>query len=153
MIAVFDRSQATLGTRLVLLALANYAHPDGSNAFPMVETIAQRAHVSERTARAALGELERLGEISRVGRTKRGVTIWHLDIVGPRPADSAPDFLGDGSSTGSGADPAPQAAAASPLACRSCPTTFRSEAKRAEHEYVVHDGPQPAHYHEEETSP
>ena len=51
--------------KLVLLALANHAHPDGTAAFPSVATIQRYTLLSERAIRLKLDELEELGVISR----------------------------------------------------------------------------------------
>jgi len=47
----------------VLVALANHADPDGSNAFPGVDTICRYTRLSERTVRTALDRLEDIGVI------------------------------------------------------------------------------------------
>lgn len=49
--------------KLVLLALANHARPDGSSAFPAVATIRRYTMLSERAIRMNLRELERRGLI------------------------------------------------------------------------------------------
>lgn len=51
--------------KLVLLALANHARPDGSAAFPSVKTIQRYTLLSERAIRSKLVELEELGVIYR----------------------------------------------------------------------------------------
>ena len=51
--------------KLVLLALANHARPDGTAAFPSVGTIQRYTLLSERAIRMKLDELEELGVIYR----------------------------------------------------------------------------------------
>lgn len=51
--------------KLVLLALANHARPDGTAAFPSVGTIQRYTLLSERTIRLKLDELEEIGVIYR----------------------------------------------------------------------------------------
>ena len=51
--------------RLVLVALANHARPDGSAAFPSVATIRRYTALSERAIRYHLDELEQAGLIER----------------------------------------------------------------------------------------
>lgn len=79
---VFDHSQATLGTRLVALSVANHADKYGQDARASVKTYAAEAHLSERQARYALRTLEALGEIRRTGkhgsRADRFVFIYEL---------------------------------------------------------------------------
>lgn len=83
LVDVFERSEATKTARLVLLALADHAHDDGSNAWPAVPTLATKARCDERTVQRALRDLERRCEIVRTGTTSRGVAIWHLTVVSP----------------------------------------------------------------------
>lgn len=78
---VLDESEAKLGARLVLLSLAEYAHDDGSKAFPSVENIARKARLSVRGARDALRKLEADGMIVKTGATKYGTNIY--SVVGP----------------------------------------------------------------------
>jgi hypothetical protein len=84
---VFQHSQATLGARLVLLALANHAHEDGSKAFPSVRTIAARAKLSERAARDALRRLEDLGEIEAEGFSEYGTVVYRIKMGAAKSAD------------------------------------------------------------------
>jgi hypothetical protein len=46
-----------------LLAIASYAAPDGTNAFPGLDSIARRARVNKRTAQRAIVALERAGDL------------------------------------------------------------------------------------------
>lgn len=75
---VFRNSEATLGARLVLVALADYAHDDGTKAWPSVETLAQKACMSERGARLALRRLERDGEIVCTGQSRSGTNVYAI---------------------------------------------------------------------------
>lgn len=59
--------------RLVLLALADWACPDGE-CWPSVPRLAARTGVHERTVRAAIGRLEAGGHLTRRVRVGRGVT-------------------------------------------------------------------------------
>ena len=98
---VFKNSEARLGNRLVLLALADYAHDDGSNAFPSVSSIAAKARMSDRQVQRALKELEAAGDITRAGKHGSGTTIWQVvmrgdnlsggDIYATETADLSPD--------------------------------------------------------------
>jgi len=51
--------------KLVMIALANHARPDGTSAFPAVATIGRYTMLSERAIRVNLRELERRGLIER----------------------------------------------------------------------------------------
>ncbi|WP_260981287.1 helix-turn-helix domain-containing protein [Curtobacterium pusillum] len=86
--------------RCVLIALAQYADPEGY-AFPSAETIAHDvAGVQRRNVRDALELLASAGVIERVAAPRRSVT-WRLrtDLAGvPAPAESsrvAGDLAGD----------------------------------------------------------
>ncbi len=83
---VFQHSTAKLGARLTLLALAEFAHDDGSKAFPTVETLMERTLLSERGVRDGLRKLEADGHIARTGQTQAGVNVYRV-IMG---ANSAP---------------------------------------------------------------
>lgn len=84
MVDVFERSEAELAARLVLLALADTTpNDDGSNAHPAVSTIARKARVHPRTAQRALRQLEEQCEIVQTGTTSRGCAIYHLAVVTP----------------------------------------------------------------------
>ena len=61
---VLRNSRATLGSRLVLLVLADYADEDGGSCWPSVATISKETLLSERQVRYALRNLEQLGEIA-----------------------------------------------------------------------------------------
>jgi hypothetical protein len=61
---VLDHSDAELGSRLVLLSIANHCDADGRNAWPSQARIAAEAHVSERTVRRCVENLVDLGELT-----------------------------------------------------------------------------------------
>jgi hypothetical protein len=55
------KQQIPSNGKFVLLVLAEYAHDDGSNAYPRLSTLARKTGYSERQVRRILGELLRLG--------------------------------------------------------------------------------------------
>lgn len=81
---VLENAHARLGARLVLIALANHAHDDGSNAFISQQTIAREAHLTDRQVRRCLKELEASGEIARTDRKADGRIVWQVVL---RPAE------------------------------------------------------------------
>lgn len=83
MVWVMKHSDETLGRRLVLLALAEFAHDDGTRAFPTVETISRRARLSESQTRVNLRALEASGAIVCTGKTTKGVRIYSVLMGGP----------------------------------------------------------------------
>ena len=60
---VLEHSKATGNDRLVLLAIANHASKEGTEAWPSVPLIAREARVSQRTVTRALKRLAALGEL------------------------------------------------------------------------------------------
>ncbi len=105
---VLDHSPATLGSRLVLIVLAEHAGPDGRNAYPSVNTIARRARLSRRSVQYALRELENLGCITLTHRRDGGTNVYRVNTdIGkfdelPPLNDSSPKSL-NGSIDGLGA--------------------------------------------------
>lgn len=71
---VWNHSKAQGIDRLVLLALADHAHPDGSHAYPSVATLAEMTTVSERTVQRSLRHLTDLGEITVVTHARHHAT-------------------------------------------------------------------------------
>jgi hypothetical protein len=66
---VLEQSEATLGSRLVILSIASHANREGKNAFPSMDTIARECLLSRREVVYCVQALEELGEI----RVHRGV--------------------------------------------------------------------------------
>lgn len=71
------------GDLLVLLALADHAHDDGSAAYPSVETLARKARLSRRGTFEALKRLKRIGAISPEGHGPRGTVSYRINMVQP----------------------------------------------------------------------
>lgn len=70
---VFEESQSRGNTRLVLLAIADWAGDNGGDAWPSLTSIADKARVSRRTAIRCVEELVHMGELTRThGGGKRG---------------------------------------------------------------------------------
>lgn len=63
--ALREAPAATPYARLVLMALADRAHPDGSRCWARVEVLSAEAHCSRRTVISCLHSLEQSGAISR----------------------------------------------------------------------------------------
>ena len=74
----FGPGKGRILRKMVLLAIAASADPDGTNAYPSIEVIARRCLVSERAARKVIAELIGLGVLekqTKAGRSsKRGRT-------------------------------------------------------------------------------
>jgi hypothetical protein len=89
MTAVWEHSTQKEGSLLILLALADFAHDDGSGAFPSVATLAKKARMSERNTQYCLRRLEQAGEIVREGTHHSGAVIWRLVLPSIRGANIA----------------------------------------------------------------
>lgn len=90
---VWDRSP-TKGTELLmLLAIADNAADDGSNAFPSVSTLARKTRLDERTVQRIVRKLARQDQLlveERGGREANRYTIPMREEVSTPPADRHP---------------------------------------------------------------
>lgn len=68
---VWTSSQSGGADRLVLLAIADNASDDGTDAWPSIDTLARKAHISSRTVQRCIDRLEALGEL-KVDRNAGG---------------------------------------------------------------------------------
>lgn len=98
--------------KVALLGLANHAHPDGTEAYPSLETIAKYAHCDRSTAKRNVRKLEEAGWIERDGHGPRGEAKYKLAMGAPFPrgVQNAPgaDEPGEGgNSAHEGGAPAP----------------------------------------------
>jgi Helix-turn-helix domain len=66
---VLEESEATLGSRLVLLSIASHANREGKCAFPSLDTIAKETLMCRREVIYCVGALEESGEL----RVHRGI--------------------------------------------------------------------------------
>jgi hypothetical protein len=84
---VFEHSTATLGARLVLLAVANHADKFGWNAWGSVATYAAEARLSVRQTQYALRKLAEIGELQGTGRhgirADRATVVYRLPKMNP----------------------------------------------------------------------
>jgi DNA-binding transcriptional MocR family regulator len=89
MAAVFDHSETTGITRLVLLALSDHADHDGV-AWPSVDTVARKCRVDRRTVQRAYNECEALGELAREigGGAADNTTLYRVVLPGVGPGDN-----------------------------------------------------------------
>jgi DNA-binding MarR family transcriptional regulator len=85
--------------KMVLVVLADYAHPDDGTCFPSQTTIAKRALLSERTVRQVLADLEADGFIKRERRSRPDGTRTS-DLIALGPIGLPAQFAGRAESTG-----------------------------------------------------
>lgn len=71
MALVWERSKAKGSELLLLLAIADYAKDDGSDAWPSFAVLAQKSRMTERAVRIILQRLEKAGELT-VQRNSEG---------------------------------------------------------------------------------
>jgi hypothetical protein len=68
------------GDLLVLLALADHAHDDGSSAYPSVDTLARKARLSRRGTFDALRRLKDCGAITPEGTGPTGTIRYRVNL-------------------------------------------------------------------------
>lgn len=88
---VYEHSEATGNDRLVLLAIADEADDDGTNAYPGIERIAHKARVNKRTTMRCLERLEADGllEVQRPDTKGRGHHNTYVVLMGqPEKGDT-----------------------------------------------------------------
>ena len=87
---VYQHSEARLADRLVLLALADEADDDGTNAFPSQRRIAEKARLGQTTVRRSIEAREAAGEIvvHRPDRIGRGKFSTYTVLMGRTPAEA-----------------------------------------------------------------
>lgn len=103
---VFYHSEASGNDRLVLLAIADEANDDGSNAFPSTTTIGRKARVNERTARRCIERLEAGGELFVLRPVVRGRGHYNRYVVlmGRPPEDGHSVLLSAEEQRGAGTE-------------------------------------------------
>jgi hypothetical protein len=94
--AVLKYSQAKGSARLLLLAMSNYAGPDGSGVYPTIATLCEDTKLSERAVRYLLRQLEDAGELQRDPGVGRGnanrwtITLCGADVTTEPPTEHVP---------------------------------------------------------------
>lgn len=100
MTRVFDESEARLGARLVLLALADFSNDDGRS-WPSVATIARKARLSPRQVQRILRDLETEGElVVEEGAGPHGCNMYRIVFQGGDNLSPVENVRGDKSDTG-----------------------------------------------------
>jgi len=87
---------------LVLIAMANHAHNDGTGCYPSIATLARKTSLSIRGVQSTVRRLEQTGFLVAMGKSKggrgltteytltldKGVTcLWRIDTVGVKRSD------------------------------------------------------------------
>jgi hypothetical protein len=76
--AVLDESQHKGSALLLMVILANYAHDDGTYAFPSVATMTRYTRLTRRNVQLLLRKLEESGELAEMGIHNSGTVIYRL---------------------------------------------------------------------------
>ena len=85
---VWDCGQYNGSKLLLLLALADFAHDDGGNVYPSVDTLAQKTRCDRRTVQRNLRQLEGEGAILLVTpATRHGPAEYQLGAAFCRPSE------------------------------------------------------------------
>jgi hypothetical protein len=106
---------AQKGSYLVtMLAIADYAHDDGTRAYPSIATLARKTRMSERNVQLVLRKLEADGELTiHANAGPHGCNVYSIPLA--RPATTPPRERGEKFSGGSkpkeeGGNPPPKVA-------------------------------------------
>jgi DNA-binding transcriptional regulator PaaX len=79
---VLENSEATLGARLVMIAIADAANQEGKNAWPSIARIARHSRLSPRRVKVLLHRLEASGELQvDRGAGPSGVHRYSLPLM------------------------------------------------------------------------
>lgn len=81
MTAVWEHSQHKGSELLLLLALADFAHDDGSSIYPSNAKLCEKVRMVERSVRYILRKLERSGELVVEGKHHAGTTRYRIDMA------------------------------------------------------------------------
>lgn len=89
MTAVWDHSAHKGSELLLLLALADFAHDDGTHIYPSVATMKHKTRLSERAVQYLLRSLVASGELVEDGKHTSGTTRYRINIAQLGGANSA----------------------------------------------------------------
>lgn len=134
---VWENAPVKSGNLVVLLALADVAHDDGTGAFPSRAHLAKKSRMTVRQVSRCLADLQEKGLIYKQGEMPGGVVIWALNMGGDILSPPATDATGGGTPTsgapGSQCHPEPSVEPSS--------NRQKSEAARAKAQQVPEDFP------------
>lgn len=128
---VLNEAAISGNAKVILLGMANHAHPDGTNAYPSMATLAKYAAVNRRTAQRNVRQLELDGWIQREGVGPVGQTRWRV-VMNGRPGGAAYCRGGAASDTPGGRHQRSGGAAPAPPE----PTLTNTEEESATHSLV-----------------
>jgi len=91
MTTVWDKSKQSGSSLLMLLAIADYAHDDGSNAWPSLSTLARKTRMTRRNAIYTIQKLSEAGELRINHRGSRKSNVYDI-LVGEDPPRARHEF-------------------------------------------------------------
>lgn len=94
-----SRTQLSSAQKLTLIALAESAKADGSEAWPSAELLAQRTSMDEKTCRRALDALDGAGWFTRKRRKGQSWRLWEYRLTIPEGSGTTPGASDEGSDT------------------------------------------------------
>jgi len=89
---VIDNSQASSGSLVVLLMIANHCNKDGYGGWVGYETLAKESRMTRRNVMNCVGNLEKLGELKvEVGKGPHRTNLYSLPMMQGGEIFSSPD--------------------------------------------------------------
>ena len=86
---VLENTNARNTDQIILIRLADYANADSHQAWPSVQTLADKANVGKSTCQQSLRRLEAEGRIAVVGKTRWGTVVYEV-LMTPEAAVGKP---------------------------------------------------------------
>lgn len=85
MTSVWEKSQHKGSTLLLLLAIADYAHDDGTGAWPSIDTLAKKTRMSVRNTQRLVDTLRASGEVTVIsGGGPHGTNLYAVVLAGDK---------------------------------------------------------------------
>lgn len=89
MAQVWKSSKAKSSSLLLQLAIADFAHDDGTGAYPSLDTLSKKVRMSKRQVRRLLGILRDMGEIQIERRNSRSTPQYSVNPGGDKLSPEA----------------------------------------------------------------
>jgi hypothetical protein len=131
---VWNESKSKKNARLLLLAIADCASDDGSNAYPSNAELQRKTGLSERAVQSTLADLVKLGELKVYRNAGPGGCNRYRVVMTPAgsapPADLAPPQDLHPPADPAGAEPAPSPQDLHPTPAEPAPVTVLEPSKK-----------------------
>jgi hypothetical protein len=96
---VWEHSTQKGSYLVTMLAIADYAHDDGTRAYPSIATLAKKTRMTERNVQLVLRKLEEDGELLiQLGAGPRGCNVYSIPLTPPamKPAEQKGEKISGG---------------------------------------------------------